>query len=336
MGTVVLNARIAKSYSLATWLITGCLLVGDRETALVHAQQPFMFDARGGIELWSEPQPEPGPGYRATKIVLRTVDPAARIVTFEDIALTGNVVQTWLSGAAGEPTAQGEPTPGANYAAEWAPYDSHLLIDNAMVGGGAGGGYGGISEANDGSIGQIAGLPAAASGPPESGIGAISMADPTDAFFLDPAFQSNVVDLAYLVTPDVPAGGTACGVCFSAGVLGVGFVNSGEPGGAVWRLDDDPPIDVPFFQISANPGDYDGDHDVDGDDFKTWQRGGSPQPLSTIDLASWQQNFGTQFGPTLPSVTSVPEPATHLLFISSAAMLIRIGRRGRMSHAASS
>ena len=36
----------------------------------------------------------------------------------------------------------------------------------------------------------------------------------------------------------------------------------------------------------------DGDGDVDGRDFLIWQRGGSPAPISTGDLADWQSNYG--------------------------------------------
>ncbi|MBN2292689.1 MAG: SBBP repeat-containing protein, partial [Pirellulales bacterium] len=41
------------------------------------------------------------------------------------------------------------------------------------------------------------------------------------------------------------------------------------------------------------PADLDDDGDVDGADFLAWQRGESPDPLSSSDLASWQATFGT-------------------------------------------
>jgi hypothetical protein len=62
-------------------------------------------------------------------------------------------------------------------------------------------------------------------------------------------------------------------------------------------------------------GDFDGDGDVDGNDFLLWQRGGSPDPLSSGDLALWQSEFGNVLA--VPAVASVPEP--------SAAMLALIG-----------
>ena len=60
-------------------------------------------------------------------------------------------------------------------------------------------------------------------------------------------------------------------------------------------------------------GDYDNDGDVDGRDFLVWQRGGSPSPLSSTDLTTWQTNYGTP-GP-LASMTAVPEPSAVLLVV---------------------
>jgi len=61
-------------------------------------------------------------------------------------------------------------------------------------------------------------------------------------------------------------------------------------------------------------GDFDGDNDVDGHDFLTWQRGESPDPLSALDLAAWRSNFGS--GNSLVTTAAVvPEPSTRGLFI---------------------
>jgi hypothetical protein len=68
--------------------------------------------------------------------------------------------------------------------------------------------------------------------------------------------------------------------------------------------------------VSAAPGldgDFNNDDVVDGRDFLTWQRGGSPQPLTSGDLTLWRDNYGTG---TLAAVTSVPEPASLLLLLS--------------------
>ena len=54
-------------------------------------------------------------------------------------------------------------------------------------------------------------------------------------------------------------------------------------------------------------GDFNGDGEVDGADFLVWQRGGSPNPLSAGDLATWKGAFGG------PAIAAVPEPTTALL-----------------------
>ncbi len=64
-------------------------------------------------------------------------------------------------------------------------------------------------------------------------------------------------------------------------------------------------------------GDFDGDDDVDGNDFLIWQRGNSPtSPLSPDDLADWQANYGP---PLMTSITSVPEPSTVCLMLLASA-----------------
>ena len=68
-------------------------------------------------------------------------------------------------------------------------------------------------------------------------------------------------------------------------------------------------------------GDFNNDGDVDGADFLVWQRGGSPNPLSAGDLATWKGAFGG------PAIAAVPEPTAALLM--SAAMFGAIlGVRG--------
>lgn len=52
---------------------------------------------------------------------------------------------------------------------------------------------------------------------------------------------------------------------------------------------------------SSGPGDFDGDSDVDGQDFLTWQRGLSPDPLSQGDLNTWETNYDSSVG-TGPTV----------------------------------
>jgi hypothetical protein len=60
-------------------------------------------------------------------------------------------------------------------------------------------------------------------------------------------------------------------------------------------------------------GDFNGDGLVDGQDFLTWQRGGSPNPMSADDLATWQN----QYGASSLSAVSVPEPMTLIMAIAT-------------------
>ena len=220
-----------------------CCLVGTvlLATSVVQAQ-PFLLDSRGGVEVWSVPQPDPGPGYEAANILLRASDPTAKLVTFENVAFEGELVQTWLDSIFGTPTSKNV-VAGPTYPADWIPYDSHLNISSmpapTMIGGEAGNGFTGINEENDMSIGQIPGLSDVMGVPSVSGIGSISMVEPTDAFFLDTDFQTNEVNLAYLVAPKDPAG-AAGHISMTLGVLGEGIVNSGDPGGAQWGFGENP------------------------------------------------------------------------------------------------
>ncbi|MEO2045323.1 MAG: PQQ-dependent sugar dehydrogenase [Pirellulales bacterium] len=71
-------------------------------------------------------------------------------------------------------------------------------------------------------------------------------------------------------------------------------------------------------------GDFDLDYDADGNDFLKWQRGESPNPLSTSNLAAWKANFGIVASPNTTVSTTIPEPATGvILLIGLTAMLIR-------------
>jgi hypothetical protein len=73
----------------------------------------------------------------------------------------------------------------------------------------------------------------------------------------------------------------------------------------------------------GSPGDFDGDGDVDGRDFLVWQRGGSPSPLSSGDLAQWQNNYGVG---ELAAVQAVPEP-TGLMLLCVAALPLLARRK---------
>jgi hypothetical protein len=66
-----------------------------------------------------------------------------------------------------------------------------------------------------------------------------------------------------------------------------------------------------FAGLAAANGDFDGDGDVDGRDFLKWQRGQSPNPYSSSDLALWQQTYGNS--QLTAASTSVPEPSVACL-----------------------
>lgn len=80
--------------------------------------------------------------------------------------------------------------------------------------------------------------------------------------------------------------------------------------------------DIPIGQ----PGDFDGDGDVDGRDFLSWQRGVSPTPFSAADLATWQ---GAYNGGALAAVNTVPEPTALLLLLMGVVGLAQGGSLAR-------
>lgn len=73
---------------------------------------------------------------------------------------------------------------------------------------------------------------------------------------------------------------------------------------------------------TGTPGDFDGDDDVDGQDFLVWQAG-FPGTYDAGDLADWQSNYGTE----APAAGSVPEPTT--LALAACGMAAAVLRRRR-------
>jgi hypothetical protein len=61
------------------------------------------------------------------------------------------------------------------------------------------------------------------------------------------------------------------------------------------------------------PGDFDGDDDVDGNDFLWWQRGELSDPPSASDLTIWEENFGAVGAASSAATSAVPEPSTVVL-----------------------
>jgi hypothetical protein len=85
---------------------------------------------------------------------------------------------------------------------------------------------------------------------------------------------------------------------------------------------------VRFNGPTVNPsgGDFDGDLDVDGDDFLIWQRGQSPNGLFSGDYEAWVATFGQT--PATSAAGAVPEPASLALY-SAAALGAVLRRRVR-------
>jgi hypothetical protein len=75
---------------------------------------------------------------------------------------------------------------------------------------------------------------------------------------------------------------------------------------------------------TALAGDFNYDGAVDGSDFLVWQRGGSPNPVSATDLASWRANYGTDINAS-SALTATPEPVTSgsAVIAASAALVFR-------------
>lgn len=75
--------------------------------------------------------------------------------------------------------------------------------------------------------------------------------------------------------------------------------------------------DAVSLEVSGGviPGDYDGDDDVDGQDFLAWQRGESPDPLSAADLADWENNYSTTGGALRAVSAQIPEPTALCLLV---------------------
>ncbi len=87
-------------------------------------------------------------------------------------------------------------------------------------------------------------------------------------------------------------------------------------------------LDVDFFAYKEGAvapgggggqlGDFDGDNDVDGNDFLVWQR----DLVTAAKLTEWKDNYGT-----VPLVSSVPEPSAAGLAAWGAAAIARRRRR---------
>ena len=202
-----------------------------------NAQAQFgrcILSTLGGVELRLESVDVSQYGdYIAAKLTAKGVDPAATLVTFTNISITGNVVQTHSSFLP-DGNALGRPTSGPLYGDTWADLDTHLLISNDMIAGGVFG----ISETNDASRGMGPFRPLPSTAQPVVGLGDLAMDNSTDAFFVLPEFQRNEIEVAYIVIPASSPGH----VSITLGVLGSGIMDAGTEGGASFGYDGGGPI----------------------------------------------------------------------------------------------
>ena len=229
-------------------VVLGFVLLGIDSFSAATFSGEILFGEQGGLEVWAIPQPAPAPGFLATRVELRTTDPDGSIVTYTNIRIEGRVHQTWLDGPFGQPTRdQAFVRPSALYGEGWAALDTHLLMSADMMGGCAGPGYVGISESNDGSstahefLSPIAGTQFGA----KTGYGDLSMQTEFDACFFDPEFQRSEIPWAYVVTDNDPEMGPG-EVYLTFGILGIGIIDAGEPGGAHFGYNGQSRLQVPF------------------------------------------------------------------------------------------
>jgi T5SS/PEP-CTERM-associated repeat protein len=69
---------------------------------------------------------------------------------------------------------------------------------------------------------------------------------------------------------------------------------------------------------TPEPGaDFDGDGDVDGADFLVWQRGESPNPLSSSDLTIWRAHFGDIDSSIAAASITIPEPSSIVMLLAA-------------------
>ncbi len=95
-------------------------------------------------------------------------------------------------------------------------------------------------------------------------------------------------------------------------------------------IDSDPRLHALISQnivdnLNQRTADFNDDGDVDGSDFILWQRGESPNPLSSTDLTTWEQAFGQT--ESLSASHVVPEPCSFALMLSALLGLAAVARR---------
>ncbi len=100
-------------------------------------------------------------------------------------------------------------------------------------------------------------------------------------------------------------------------------------GGLLWDIDIQSEavfVTATALAVPTLAGDFDGDDDIDGFDFLSWQRGFGSS-FGAGDLADWQAGYGTSPGPLAAATSAVPEPTSIALLMLGG--VLAIGRRSR-------
>jgi hypothetical protein len=141
--------------------------------------------------------------------------------------------------------------------------------------------------------------------------------------------------------PQVTATITDFEPVINAGIAGIAYAEDDDGTIGVFRYVK--AQDTPFIDVDPSNGDFDGDGDVDGADFLTWQRGlgltGQPDAttgdsdddgdVDAADLALWQSHFGG--APAVAAIGAVPEPASLALLAAGGMAIGGIRWRRRRS-----
>ena len=117
------------------------------------------------------------------------------------------------------------------------------------------------------------------------------------------SFMPELGDEFAIITAGAGVSGAFDGLDFPPLAAGLTFGIAYEPNGVLLQV------------VAGHSGDFDNDDDVDAFDFLTWQRGGSPNPLSQSDLNDWEENYGVSNSLSTATATAVPEPGTPVLLL---------------------
>ena len=143
--------------------------------------------------------------------------------------------------------------------------------------------------------------------------GSATLAGTINVDFLSGAFAAGDIPLVSTSNALVIPGGIGALSLTGTGIAGLSLALSGDG------------TDLLLTGGVGVPGDFDGDLDVDGDDFLFWQRNVGDAP----NLALWQANYGT--GGLAAGVQAVPEPSSVVLLAGFAGLAGVARRRGHVA-----